>query len=333
MTDGKILQERFLNKIKDLIPPTNSFANELADVLGVSTDSIYRRMRNETSMTIDEISVLCNHFKVSFDVGMSVSAKNVTFNYSDLKTTDDLKNYLNRMLRDLQDLSKGDNKRIYYTAIDVPIFHHFRFPELLYFKIFYWLKGVMNDPGFSGKQYDKSLIDPELVTIGQEIYKYFVKIPSIEIWTPDTINSMIEQVQYYWEFGLFKSKDDALLICKQIEEEISVIQKQADIGNKELDEAKRTDASSFNLYQCDIEIGNNAILIEKGEAKAAYLICLTLNYLSTMQQQYCAETKMWLENLIKKSLLISTVSEKQRYRFFKSASDKVNALKTKIEAE
>ena len=330
---GKSLQERFFNKIKGLVPPTTSFVDELAELLDLSTDSVYRRMRNETPLTIDEIAVLCKRYRVSLDVESDSTSDNVTFYYSKLKNTADFKAYLSRILFDMNEIKKASHKQITYAAIDIPIFHHFQFPQLASFKVFYWLRGVMNDPVLHGKKFDNELIDKELLEIGNEVYKSYCQIPTVEIWTNETINSQLEQIQYYWESGLFKSQEDALEICELTREEISLLQQQADCGSKMLDAEKRTDDNNYMLYQSEIEIGNNAIVVDKGEAKGIYISCHTLNYMLTTQPRYCQETQEWFDNLIRKSQLISGVSEKQRYKFFKIALDKIDKLIEMIKVE
>ena len=51
----------------------------------------------------------------------------------------------------------------------------------------------------------------------------------------------------------------------------------------------------------------------------------------TMNPDFCEEVDDWMENLIKKSVLISGVSEKMRYQFFNKIFNKLNALKRGIE--
>jgi hypothetical protein len=53
----------------------------------------------------------------------------------------------------------------------------------------------------------------------------------------------------------------------------------------------------------------------------------------TLNESFCADIEYWLQNLIRKSVLISGVSEKQRYRFFKMKYDKVRKLREKIEKD
>ena len=76
------------------------------------------------------------------------------------------------------------------------------------------------------------------------------------------------------------------------------------------------DTDTFKLYHSDIEIGNNTILVNTGQNKILYLTHNTMNKIVTVNRQFCDSTEKWIDNLKKKSNLISGVSEKQRYQFF-----------------
>ena len=55
--------------------------------------------------------------------------------------------------------------------------------------------------------------------------------------------------------------------------------------------------------------------------------------MSTGNKNYVDETQIWLDNLIKKSVLLSGISEKQRYQFFKKIMNPVDRLIRKIEED
>ena len=65
--------------------------------------------------------------------------------------------------------------------------------------------------------------------------------------------------------------------------------------------------------------------------RATYITYNTLNTSSTINATFCNETDMWLKNLIKKSNLISTIGEKQRYRFINHNMSNLKKLIATIE--
>jgi len=327
MSKDNDLQINFLNRIKDIIPEKRSFTDELADVLNVSTDSVYRRVRGETLLTINEIYALCTHYNISFDL-FTHHAKNIAFNYEAMGSSAGFRTYLTSILNDMLQIVRADNKQIIYAAIDVPIFHHFNYPELSAFKMFYWMKAVVNVPSLLEKKFSVEHIQPEFADLGKKIFETYCKIPSIEIWTDETINSLIKQIEFYWDSGNFEKKEDALVVCEQAQNEIDTLNKQAEVSNKAMKQSGGD--PNFTLYHSQIEIGNNCIYTKKGDLESIYLSVHTFNKIITGNPGFVDDTKLWLDNLIKKSNPISGVSQIHRYKFFKRASDKLERLVEKI---
>jgi len=320
------LQINFLNRIKDIIPDSVSFTDELAEVLQLSTDSVYRRLRGETLLNVNEIYQLCTHYRISFDL-FTHQAKNIAFHYDDLKTPAGFHTYLSTIYNDMKQIAGAKDKQIIYAAIDVPIFHHFKYPELSAFKMFYWMKAVVGLPSLDGKKFSVSHVSPEFAKLGKKIYEIYQNIPSAEIWTDETINSLIKQIEFYWDAGYFETQDDALTVCLQAREEIETLNKQAEQSNKK---ENLSEDGSFMLYHSHIEIGSNCIFTKKGDIESVYLSVHTFNKIVTGNPGFVEDSKAWLENLIKKSDLISGVSQVSRYQFFKRASEKLNRLFEKI---
>ncbi len=327
-------QTILMQRLKDALPANISLVDELADLLKVSNDSAYRRMRGETALSIEDIAAICKHFKLSFDSFLNSNDNGlVTFSYHQLSShVNSYKEYLTNINNDLGKIMKFDNKEIIYAAEDVPVFHHFYFPELTAFKIFYWNKSILNSKGFEDNKFDINFVNDELVGIAMEIWDKYSKIPSIEIWSDDTVNSTVKQIEFYWDSGIFSKKEDALLVCDQLSQMLDRIKKQAEL-NVKLDRTNKPAASenNYTLYHSDVMIGNNCILVNMGETRATYISYHTFNVMLTTNANYSNETDLWLKNLIRKSSLISGVAEKQRYQYFKRTEEVMKRLRDKIE--
>lgn len=327
------VQIRFFKKIKDMLSPRISLVNEVSDLLGISNDSAYRRIRGETVLTMEELLALLKHYKLSLD-GLDSADDNVSFTYKLIDNTDiTFEKYLSAILEDMRRIERVAQKEIIYAAKDIPLFHHFRFPELAAFKIFFWMKSILNCPAYESEVFDILSLKSEEMDLGREILKAYTAIPATEIWTEETLNSTLRQVEYFWDSGFFKARKDALLVCDQLHEMLQHIKKQAELGYKYLlhPEASQEEGN-FRLYLSDVMIGNNNILVKLGETQVTYLTHNTLNYLITIDQGFCKETDGWIKNLMRKSTLLSGASEKQRNQFFRKAQDNIRALQGRIGA-
>ena len=168
--------------------------------------------------------------------------------------------------------------------------------------------------------------------MASDIYDLYSRIPSVEIWSDDTINSTIKQIEFYWDSGAFPSKQDALAICEEVGQMFTRICKQAELNRKlNLHNKPAGSQDNYALYHSDVMIGNNCVLAKMGDIKETYISYHTFNSMATHNKIYCNETDLWLKNLIRKSSLISGVAEKLRYRYFKVIDDILKKLITKIE--
>lgn len=321
-------QQLFIERIKQSLPASHSLVDELSDLLELSPDSAYRRIRGETAFTLDEIIKICNAYKISFDSFCIQQNSIVNFKYWSM-TNDPagMTEYFKRILEDMKTIDHAPKKEIIYVAEDIPVFHLFKFPELASFKIFYWMKSVMNVPELEGKKYDHALLPSEIFETGKQILNLYKRFPSIEIWSERTISSIMKQIDYYYEAGLFAKKNDGLHICDVLSSALEDIQKMAEKTTK-ADTAGFEE--NYTLYYSDNEIGNNYILVNLPDMKHVYLSHHTCNNMVTADHVFCDDTEQWLKGIIKKSTLISGVSEKQRNRYFMKAQEQIMYLKDRL---
>lgn len=321
-------QQLFIERIKQSLPASHSLVDELSDLLELSSDSAYRRIRGETVFTFDEIIKICNAYKISFDSFCTQEGGMVNFNYcTSLNVPSGMTEYLQRILNDMKAIDHATEKEIIYAAEDIPLFHLFKFPELAAFKIFYWMKSTMNVSALEGKKYDSSLLAPEIFECGNQILDLYKRIPSVEIWNDGTISSIVKQIDYYHEAGLFEKKNDGIHLCDVLSSALDDIQKQAEKTTK-ADVAGYE--GNFVLYNSDNELGNNYIFVNIPSMKRVYMRYHTFNNMITADNAFCNETEQWLKGIMKKSTLISGVSEKQRNRYFMKAQEQVAQLKQRL---
>src|SRR5690349_18927394 len=94
------VQSSFLEQVKRRLPPNVSFADEIAEILKISRDSAYRRIRGETVLSLDEAKVLCNQYGVSLDVLLGTASEIVPFRHQVVNNTPEA---FERWLRSLFD--------------------------------------------------------------------------------------------------------------------------------------------------------------------------------------------------------------------------------------
>ena len=318
--------------LKERIPNGFSMVDEVSDLLSVSTDSAYRRIRGQTVLSLEETRKICDKYSISIDSLLGSKPNSVTFRYRAIKPgTFDFRQYLEKILTDITLIKKFDQKKIIYTAKDIPLFYHFEFMELAAFKIFFWLKTFMQFPEYAEKKFSIENPDNELMSLGQEILETYVGIPSIEIWNDESIFSALRQIEFYHDSGLFNEADIGMILCDRLLDLVHHIKNQADQGKKILRSREVADTdNNYQLYYNELTLVDNTILIETDGRRLVYMTHNLLNNLITANEGFCDETSSIMSNMMNKSNLISSASAKLRNVFFLRMEEKIIQLRTKV---
>jgi hypothetical protein len=327
------IQIRLFEQIRHSLPENVSFIDEVGSVLGMGIKSVYRRISGATALTLRDAELLSTYYRLSLDALCHFKGNTVAFDFHPMLDEKDFTNYVHSIIRDLEIVYRNKNGRVIYACEDIPLFYNFGPTALAKFKLFYWMKFVMNVTSLQDVKYNSSLISDELLSAVRELSNLYAKIPATELWTEATPLSLFKQIGYFWESNLFESKEEALAICDAVRQEFMLLEKAASLGCKLDTEGNKTAREgSYQLYYSETEIGNNCILTDVEGAKTVYLAFNTFNKLTTRHRFFCDVTESWLHNLISKSTLISGVSEKRRLQFFKKLHTGLEALRKKIES-
>ena len=78
------LQQQLFVYLKENIPPHLSLVDELCDLLDLSHDSVYRRIRGEKPITLTELKKICGHYHVSIDQLLRLENNTILFDAPDM---------------------------------------------------------------------------------------------------------------------------------------------------------------------------------------------------------------------------------------------------------
>lgn len=316
------IQTSLLEQIRSRLPEHITLADELAELLNISRDSAYRRIRGETVLSLDEAKKLYDRYGVSIDALFSSDSNMALFHHRALTIDYTLSQWLNSVARNLEVMDRlaDSSKEMVFAAKDIPVFHYFRLPVLSAFKMFFWLKSIVKDPAYADKLFEPNAVPKELVKLGERVWRLYASIPSIEIWNDEAINDTLKQIKFFHECGYFSDQGQAKALCDQL------IQLNALVKN-EAAEGRTLDGNTFKLYENEILIADNTVLARMGLKRAVYINYNSLNLLTTLQESFCEKTEAYLNNLIKNSLLISSTAEKERHKFFNKMNERIEAFK------
>jgi len=327
------LQQILFQQIKAKLPENLSFVHEVSELLGISYDSAYRRIRGEKELSMEELYKLSLRFDVSLDALLGIQAGNVVFRKFSLTTGQYyIKDWLSTILADIRRIHQAKDKEIIYAAKDPPIFHYFHFPEIAAFKFFFWEKTIFDFPEYEDSKFRLDDINADIVDIGNNIIRSAIKVPTVEIWNEDTFRILMRQIEFYWISGYFAKRDDMLNLVDKMEKWVRHIQKQAELGFKfHYGQPPEGIPNSFMMYENEVVLNDNTIFVRMGENVITYLTFNQISLLVTTDPSFCNSIEQYMHGLMKKANLISASNEKERNRFFNKLLYTIETTKHNLE--
>jgi plasmid maintenance system antidote protein VapI len=308
--------------LEQLIASKKTSPQELATLLIVSKDTIYKRLHRTSAFTIDEVFILQQHFGFSIDAmapkPLAMQKMFITKEFELLDTPQNtMANYINKLLADFTQLGTLGAPHLYYAAKDLPLFCFFSSPVLTSFKLYFWYITIF-DAQATHIKYSNKWLSKDILDKANMLYQMYNNIPSTEIWNTETINSTLHQIEYAFTTGLI-SKKDAIEILDALRSYIDKLRQHATDENK-------ANGVAFNMYLNEILLLDNSVLFEIGSFKLFYLPYQTLNFINTSDAIFTNKVKAWYNKQISKSILISGNAQRDRLRLinmYLEAIDKV----------
>jgi len=310
--------------IQKVLPSNLSMVDVISDLLNISTDAAYRRIRGAKLIDFEEAVLLSNHFKISWDsfVQGNENKKQIQCRYTplDLKDLHNHVLYLQNLLADVEAVRMSAPKsEMIISAATLPTFNYLPYNELTFFMLFSWCNSVYNYTG-NYEEFVKSLDVNDLLLCHQKLITSYQNTVSTEIWTTGTLDRILSLLSHHHEMGHFSDENFPLLLCEQMLDLINTQQIWAEKA------AKGANNTPYKFYVSEIEFDNSLILFKTENLSKCFLKLFTINGLCTTDEWFCHEMENWLENTEQRATLISGASEKERYKFFNGLKQKIRLL-------
>jgi hypothetical protein len=86
----------------------------------------------------------------------------------------------------------------------------------------------------------------------------------------------------------------------------------------------------YSMYFNETVIQDNSMMAVLDRSRMAFVPHTAINYMMTRDINYCENYYQYVQNLIKRSTLISEVSEKERARYFRRMRERVERRKESL---
>ncbi len=308
-------QEILLARIRNLMPKNISLNDEIAKILDISYDAAHRRVSMKSKFSIEETITLCKYYSISMDTLFGDKNYLLVEKTKKIETLSDFKDYFRKTNEVLSHMDTQETT-IYYAAKDIPMNYTVSGTLFSKFKFFIWFN-LLNKKQSSS--FEKFTFEESVLNENNNLKTFFENTKRIEIWNDTTINSSLQQVNYFFEAGLL-NYNNALLILKDISEIINSIEKKCEL-----------DTHDFQLYYNELLILNNSALFTSKEKSAFFLPYNALGYYVTSDLKTCKEQEQYITNQISNSKSLNQSGKKDRKIFFNKMHQKIEFHKQKIE--
>lgn len=328
------LQASLFHQIKNKLSVGTSLADEVAALLNISSDSAYRRIRGEKLLTLDELFLLVERYQLSMDSLLNVKADVIAFQgrYID-PALFRFEDYLAAVGQQVKYMTSFKERTMYYLCKDIPLFHHYHFKHLAAFKYFFWHKTLLQSPAFVTKKITLKDYPDEIFAVGQKALDTYNQLNSIEIWNMESLNGTLRQVEFYHDTKSFQSEEDLLKVYQSLEDLFTHLEHQAELGYKfDSSDKEQKPLAEFHMYFNEVVIGDNSILAVLDKAKLCFVTHTGINFMLTRDIDFCENMYNYYQNLMRKSTLISSVSGRERSRFFNVLRNRIAARKQNLNA-
>lgn len=314
------LHKRLVSRLREKVKGKGVLVQELMDLLEISQDTVYRRLRGASEFTINELYKISRKFDLSIDAIFNSNIPSTNFRFNQLYGKDDnFMPYIANLTKQMEQLSKSKGT-LTFVSSELPISQSFQNQGLREFKIYYWQKVVLNRIALKGVKFDQNF------GLGININEYvdslmhsYANMNKVEIWTEETIDDTIRQILYCRDSGLLDA-DMIQLVCESTLAMLDRLESELEMQS-EVDNPHR-----LTFYVSSVELGNNVILMNFNSHRSAYVKFNTFNTVATSSDDFCNEIELMIKSNLTKCVDISGKSDIYRHRFFNILRSKVRGI-------
>ncbi len=318
------LQQKLFKELRKRIPKHSSLELELSRILGKEFIDVLDIINYQSELSLNDAKKLTDAFGLSLEQLDRYQPSVVPFRFRAIDyNLHSMRDYFHAVLTELRNVDGWGPRRLIYAANDFPVFTLFQFPDLAAFKLYFWGRTVYDIPAFRNRQFSLHEIDKINLQLGEQAWRQYLKMPSIEIWSSDIVSRVLKQIFHAWKFDYFREKDGAIHICNQVLELLEHIRQQAEQGRKFHPNNYPPKRENYQLYYNEVSISNNTIFFSSEDIDVSFILQNALNYLVTDNPAFCWKTEAWLQTMIEKSTIISIHNPELRENFFNQLKENV----------
>ncbi|MDR3272556.1 MAG: hypothetical protein LBT29_03620 [Flavobacteriaceae bacterium] len=315
----KELNSNLVSKILERIPKNVKPVQYIMEVLGLSSESVYRRIRSDICFTFNEAVKLASILDFSMD---SVIGQENKTGYA--FTKNNISHSSNAFLSMMNQYSNLIHKKLAAEESETTIVLNHMLPVFTVyfdtlFKFFYykWIDQThevsLNTP------FSDIVLPQEIVSLQKELDFYSRKISNIVFIIDQNVFLMlIKEVQYYYRRKLVSDEELELLKAD--------IFKMIDFTEKMTQESTLDSKEKIFIFLSALNIKTNSCQSSCDGSISSYFWLYSVKPLVTHEPELYDQHKQWIKYLKKHSVFITHSNELMRAEFFNKQREFLNEM-------
>jgi hypothetical protein len=304
----------------------------LCQLLHLAKDPIYRRLRGDTFLSPQELSVLAQHYQISLDALVYANNDSVVCNFNAFsQKLNEFSDYLTAFNADFEMIHRLPHPYLWYATAELPVFSYNLFPELIAFKLYIWGRTTWNFAWLREHPFSFDLLNMPLLRLSEQMLQHYLRLDGTELWTVQIMDSTLAQIEYHVYSGGFRDPKDALVLMDKLKAWTAHMRAVCAAGRKfAVGEKPENGRGKIQVFHNEMVFTNIAALIVSDVGRMAYAAYCTPNFLRSTDDKLCDYTQDWFRNILSKSTPLSDGLEKEREWFFRELNQKIERRRQRV---
>lgn len=316
--------------IADNFPNKAAFVEDLTRLLGFGKDAAYRRIRGDSFLAPEEMRILAEHYGISLDRLIFEQSNSVLFSFNAFtRQVKDFDDFFDSILESMGQMRAIPDVRIQYAALEIPIFYYSMYARITSFKLYVWGRSIWNMAYTQNLPFSYDLIPPSTLEKAEEIYHFYMHLPSMEMWSMNMFDNTLNQIEYHLTSGQFKHKEDALTLMDDMDLLCDHMRTMAREGHKRT-RRSGADYAALEIYHNEMIYTNNTILVLSPHRRGVFTTYGNPNFLFSSDGRIVDYTADWFKRVLDKSTPLTHSNEKARNWYFDHIKAKIRETRERM---
>lgn len=316
-----LINAELVNALRRRTPANESLVNLLTDIIPISRESAYRRLRGEIPFTLEEAACICKTLNISIDLLIGIEPSNIhAFHLNAIFLKNPVEEYskmLLNIINGVKSLIAVDPQSISYRACRT-LPHEFLYQYRFLSKIYLYVLLHQLHHSFDPDELLEMPIPDDLYPLQKETFNVMQDVDSVLILDRSVFIDYIEIVKYFKELEMF-SREEVYQIKSELNMLVDDMEQCATKGSSQ--SGKRLD-----VYLCGISFDCSYMYMRGAGYEVSALEVFCIDYLTCEDKSVIEIQKLWIRSLIRFSTLISVSGESERKEFFNKQREYIDSM-------